>query len=210
MWMCYLNNFNVEKYHSIVEMEPVVRINYLIQGINELPSYSLAAVLSSRTDCGADRGQDKSSWLIKHTDKIKSEMFSPCCSLQAAFASWSFPPSTPQIWYVRLSRCSCRQRYLWWATGSKRGPPAIGLRHMLPVTARRVLKDDSKQGRGSCDGCCLAAGPQLGFPGRPYKLAGLDKCTGVGGKKSTIFYLDVSPLVPHFLETTIRTLTALQ
>lgn len=56
-----LNNFNVEKYHSIVEMEPVVRINYLIQGINELPSYSLAAVLSGRTDCGADRGQDKSS-----------------------------------------------------------------------------------------------------------------------------------------------------
>lgn len=83
-------------------MEPVVRINYLIQGINELPSYSLAAVLSSRTDCGADRGQDKSSWLIKHADKIKSEMFSPCCSLQAAFANWSFlpspaPPASPNL-----------------------------------------------------------------------------------------------------------------
>lgn len=194
-------------------MEPVVQINYLIQGRNELPSSSLAAVLSSRTDCGADRGQDKSSWLIKHADKIKSEMFSPCCSLQAAFANWSFPPSPPPH---KSDMSGCRDA----AAGrdicdEPRGQGAARRRSgcatcFLSQLAASWRTTQSKDER-SCDGCCLAAGPRLGFPGRPYKLAGLDKCTGVGGKKkSTIFYLDVSPLVPRFLETTIRTLTALQ
>lgn len=163
MWKCYLNNFSVEKHHSIVEMEAVVRINYLIQGINDLPSYSLAAVLSSRTDCGADRGQDKSSWLIKHADKIKSEMFSPCCSLQAAFASWSFPPS-PSPPLPKSDMSGCRDA----AAGSDicdepRGQSAArqpsGLRHMLPVTARRVLKDDSKQGRAELRWLLSGSGP---------------------------------------------------
>lgn len=59
-----------------------------------------------------DRGQGKSSWHLKLTDKIEQGLFFHFFPLRAAFAKWSFPcsRSAPPV------KCVYRQRsekYLW-------------------------------------------------------------------------------------------------
>lgn len=56
--------------------------------------------------------------------------------------------------------------------GSKRGPLAVGLRRLLPVTARRILKGDSKQGRAGA--MAALSGSRLGDwpPGDPLNWQG--------------------------------------